>query len=316
MYDYEQINKIIRLKTLGSSIGFLKKIYLAFSDYKIIDKIGSGKCLIFYNEDLIKRPDFRAFLAEIQRDINDTSLVICKRVLDFKFYIPTQKKLFNFVENFDLSKNNCVIVFCPHTMLGNAFTQYSSSIGKCTICLQHGYYSFESNEYEIFKNATRCDYALAYDRRYEDFYSNCNNIFYVGSYGIYQKIKPIVHYNTMLFLPYINSRNLKLVRSLVNEFVLKENSLAIKIHPRQNVIQVRTLLDLSLMNFIFISSRDSNKIGRKNYFIDTTAWMKLDLNMPGVISYQILNGQLSKIENFDTSSNFKEKIRDLILKIR
>jgi hypothetical protein len=306
----DHINKVIESSSLESIIqlkigtgwrSLINKIYLSISDYQIETIIGSGDVLFFYSEDLRRREDFRYLMNELASNVDNSKLVIYKRKINFKINLNIKRKVIFFADTIDLSNLKAIIIFCPHVMLGQAVLLKAKKMNLKTICLQHGYYSYSTLEDKIFREANNCDVAIAYDDSFFNFFENCKKVLIAGPYASGKKVSMNVVCPVLVFLPYLNTNNSRQVGAEIEAILEMHDVITMKLHPRQSENEIKKYLTLDKTR-TKVKKTSTDSIGKYNYFIETTAWMKMNLKNVDAKFFIVANRQF-KLINKETGSN-------------
>lgn len=293
------LSELINHKIGNGKLSWLRKMYLSVSSYEIkyfnnIDTV--CETLFIYSEELRPRPEFENLLLNIVDKVKNSKLIVFKRKIKFIYNSSVEDQIISTINQINLENIKYIVIFCPHLMIDHAFLLRAKSAAIATICMQHGYYSFTSEEFEFFKKLTVCDIALQYDHKTDIFFSNCKKRFYVGQYAITSTINPKVIGGTMIYLPYVNKTNSSYVAEMV-EFINKKSDAkcTIRLHPRQTKNELRKIFPYNIGS-LRIRNLPKNNVGDVNYYIETTAWaaIKFTIN-DDVNNFLIRNGIITKI---------------------
>lgn len=310
--ESSSLEKIIQLKIGEGWRSLINKIYLSISDYQIETIIGSGDVLLFYSEDLRRRDDFRYLMTELASKIDNSKLIIYKRRINFKININIKKKIISLADTINLLNLKAIIIFCPHVMLGQAILLKAKRMNLKTICLQHGFYSYSAIEEKIFREANNCDLAIAYDESFFNFFENCKKVLIAGQYASSKKVSVNIVCHVLVFLPYLNANNSSQVSSTIEAILEIHDAVTIKMHPRQSKNEIKRYLTLDKARIKIEKKLSINSIGKYNYFIETTTWMKMNLKNIDAKSFIVENGHF-KLINEDAGGNIG-KISEIVNK--
>jgi len=291
------LNNIINYKIGSDKFSWLRKLYLKISDYEIkyVLRREKASTLFFYSEELRDRPEFRELILSVVSKLDNCNFLMCKRIVNFKINRNIENQLVSTADKIDLNGIDKIVIFCPHLMLDYSVLIKAKKSNIQTICMQHGYYSFNDDEYNLFKKMTSCDIALQYDHRSDDFFSNCKDRIYVGQYAKCGELDPIVVNGGMIYLPYVNATNLSYVIGLVEKITSEILcNYTIRLHPRQDTKVFKKICSKKI-DFKKIKKLPSNVIGEVNFYIETTAWTLINGNLNLQKNFLIRNGVMEEI---------------------
>lgn len=281
--ESEILDGLIDLK-LGKGLRrIFGKLYLLLTAYELEYKVGQGSTSLFFVEDLVPRLDFQQLLKQISERLHgEITLYVYKRKFSVPRYLTVKGNLAGNIQKIWRTHfQHCehIILFCVHTMSGFILQNLAKVNGQKTYTFQHGYYSYSSIENRVFSAANSVDKAYAFSPGFSDFFSNCKEVEFVGSYHGRELVEPEIAEGTFLHLPFLNNANCAHVREWIHRFLDENGKVSISYHPRQGRSEIDINAFLSPFGHDSIISVFPGRllVGEVNYFIETTAWTNFKL---------------------------------------